>query len=134
VAMLYNREIALAWDFIKIGKVKPEIFFPVQIRIVDYKAWYCAGFPIPKTLNQTVIEMLNDRINKGVLEPCHGLYRNLWFLVKKKDGKYRLVNYAVEFNRVIIRNANLFPAVNSFSEEFAGYIVIFLIDFFSGYD
>jgi hypothetical protein len=38
VAMLYNREAALAWDFTEIGKVKPEIFPPVQIRTVNYKA------------------------------------------------------------------------------------------------
>jgi hypothetical protein len=69
VAMLYNREAALAWDFTEIGKVKPEVSLPVQIRIVNYKAWYCAGFPIPKALNQTVIEMLNDRVDKGMLEP-----------------------------------------------------------------
>ena len=74
--MLYNREAALAWDFTEIGKVKPEVFLPVRIRTVNHKAWYCAGFPILKALNQTVIEMLNDRINKGMLEPCHGLYRN----------------------------------------------------------
>jgi hypothetical protein len=69
-----------------------------------------------------------------MLEPCHGFYRNLWFLIKKKDGKYRLVNHAVEFNKVIIKNANLLLAVNSFSEEFADYAIIFLIDFFFGYD
>jgi hypothetical protein len=76
MAMLYNREAALAWDFTEIGKIKPEVSLPVQIRIVNYKAWHCAGFPIPKTLNQTVIEMLNDRVDKGVLELCHGPYRN----------------------------------------------------------
>ena len=78
--------------------------------------------------------MLNDRVDKGMLKLCHGPYRNPWFLIKKKDRKYRLVNYAVELNKVTIRDANLFPAVNSFSEEFAGYAVISLIDFFSGYD
>jgi hypothetical protein len=134
VAMLYNRKAALAWDFTEIGKVKPEVFFFVQIRTVEYKAWHCAGFPILKVLNQTVIEMLNDRVDKGMLKSCHGLYRNPWFLAKKKNGKYRLVNHAVEFNRVIIRDTNLPPAVDSFSEEFADCTVVFLIDFFFGYD
>ena len=53
---------------------------------------------------------------------------------EKKNRKYRLVNYAVELNRVIIKNANLLPAVNSFSKEFAGFAVISLINFFFGYD
>ena len=134
MAILYNRETALAWDFTEIRKVKPEVSLPVQIRTVDHKAWHCAGFPIPKALNQTVIEMLNNRVDKGMLEPCHGPYRNLWFLIKKKDGKYRLVNHAVEFNKMTIRDANLPPAVNSFSEKFTNYAVTSLIDFFSDYD
>ena len=98
------------------------------------KTWHYAGFSILKTLNQTVIEMLNNRVNKEILESCHGPYRNPWFLVKKKDERYRLVNYAMELNKVTIKNANLPPAVDSFSEEFANYTVISLIDFFSGYD
>jgi hypothetical protein len=44
------------------------------------------------------------------------------------------VNHAVELNKVIIRDANLPPAVNSFSEEFAGCAVASLIDFFFGYN
>jgi hypothetical protein len=44
------------------------------------------------------------------------------------------VNHTVEFNKMIIRDANLLSAVNSFSEEFAGCIVVFLIDFFFDYD
>jgi hypothetical protein len=78
--------------------------------------------------------MLKDRIDRGILEPYYGPYRNLWFIVKKKDGKYRLVNHAAEFNRHIIRDANMPPNVDIFLEEFAGCAVAFLIDFFSGYD
>ena len=78
--------------------------------------------------------MLNDRVDKGVLELCYGFYRNPWFLVKKKDRKYRLVNYAVKFNKMIIRDANLSLTVNSFSEKFAGYAIVSLINFFFGYD
>src|SRR5271156_372945 len=134
IAMLFNREAALAWEFAEMGKVKPEVSPPVQIRTVPHKPWQSPGFPVPRALNQTVIEMLKDRVAKGILEPCHGPYRNPWFLVKKKDGKYRLVNHAVEVNRHTIRDANLPPVVDTFSEEFAGCAVASLIDLFSGYD
>ena len=71
----------------------------------------------------------------GVIKPCHNLHQNLWFLVKKNTlGKYRLVNIAVEFNRVIIRDANLPFSANEFSEEFAGCTIFSLIDFFSSYN
>ena len=53
---------------------------------------------------------------------------------KKEENKYRLINNVVEINRVIIRDGNLLSAVNEFSEEFGNYIIILLIDFFSGYD
>ena len=71
----------------------------------------------------------------GVIEPCYGPYQNLWYLVKKSiSGKYRLINVAIELNRVTIRDANLPPSADKFFEEFAGCTISFLIDFFSSYD
>ena len=82
-----------------------------------------------------MIEMFKDRVKKDILKPNHNPYRNLWFLMKKKEkGKYRLVNTAMKINRVTIRDANLPPSINEFSEEFTEYIITFLIDFFSGYN
>src|SRR6266536_2686803 len=76
-----------------------------------------------------------ERLQKGLIESLHAPYRNPYFLVKKKEGnKYRLINNVVEINRVIIKNGNLPPAVNEFSEEFNNYIIISLINFFSGYN
>jgi ABC-type glycerol-3-phosphate transport system permease component len=54
--------------------------------------------------------------------------------VKKKDGKYRLINHATEFNKYIIRNANMPLNINTFLEEFTECAIAFFIDFFSGYD
>lgn len=53
---------------------------------------------------------------------------------KKGVDKYRMVNAAMSINKVTIRDANLPPAVDKFSEEFAGMAVASLIDFFSGYN
>ena len=79
--------------------------------------------------------MLQEKLKMGVIEPCHGPYRNPWYLVKKTTpGKYRLVNVVVELNRVTIKDANLPPSVDKFSEKFAGCAISSLIDFFSGYD
>ena len=46
----------------------------------------------------------------------------------------RLINSAQEINAVSIRDASLPPAVEEFSERFAGYPVVPLVDLFSGYD
>jgi hypothetical protein len=79
--------------------------------------------------------MLKERLNKGVLEYSKGLYRNLWFLVKKKKpGDYKLINSATHLNIVTRRDANLPPSIDEFAEEFIGCYVISLVDLYSGYD
>jgi hypothetical protein len=40
----------------------------------------------------------------------------------------------MKMNSVTIRDAYLLPLVDEFLEEFAGYAIASLIDFFSGYD
>jgi hypothetical protein len=80
------------------------------------------------------MEILKNRINREILKPYHEPYRNPWFIVKKKNKKYRLVNYAAELNRHTIRDANMPLNVNIFLKKFAGYVIISFIDFFSGYD
>src|SRR6266498_4567508 len=82
-----------------------------------------------------MIEILKNRVKKGVLKPNYSPYRNPWFLIKKKKkGKYRLINTIIKINRVIIRDANLPPFINEFSKKFIRYIIAFLINFFSGYE
>ena len=44
----------------------------------------------------------------------------------------RLINSAQRINAVLIRDASLSPAVKKFSEPFARYPVIPLVDLFSG--
>jgi hypothetical protein len=107
---------------------------PQEIRTVEHKAWQSPGFPVPKKLQPTVIQMLRERVAAGTLEECHGPYRNQWFLVAKKSGTYRHVDAAMKYNAVTIRDANLPPNVDEVSEEFAGCAITSLIDFFSGYD
>jgi hypothetical protein len=127
--VLYNREAVLSWDFSEIGKVRSAVAVPQRIRTVPRTAWQAPGFPIPRALTETVVEMLKNRISSGLLEPCHGPYRNPWFLVKKKSGKYRMVNAAMDINEVTVRDANLPPSVDEFSKEFARMQMVSLIRF-----
>jgi hypothetical protein len=93
------------------------------------------NFPIPRALKGKVIEILNNRIKKDILEKSENPYRNLWFLAKKKNKiSYRLINTAMEINRVTIRNTNIFPSADEFAEKFFRYAVISLVNFFSEYD
>lgn len=69
-------------------------------------------------------------------------FENLsWFISKfmifdkeEKKNKYRLINAALNINKMIIRNANLSPSINEFSKNFVECFIVLLIDFFSNYD
>ena len=60
--MLYNKEVVLAWDFIKIGKVNREVASPQKIWTIEQKAWQVPGFQIPKGLTSTVIDILQEKL------------------------------------------------------------------------
>jgi hypothetical protein len=55
-------------------------------------------------------------------------------VAKKEVGEYQLINIVIKINEVILRDTNLSPLVDEFLEEFIGYIVALLIDFFSRYN
>lgn len=134
IQCLMNREAALAWSFAEMGRVQEEVAPPQKIRTVPHTAWQAASFPIPRAIRPKIAAKVQERIDAGVYERCEGPYRNPWFCVKKKDGDLRIVNAAMEINRRTIRDANLPPSADEFSEHIAGMAVSSLIDWFSGYD
>ncbi len=133
--MLFNREVVLFWDFIEKDSVRSKVTSLMKIRTMLHEAWQILEFQILKALTEIVAEMIRDRIKNDVLKSCYEFYRNSWFLVKKKKKeKYRLINVVLKMNRVIIRNANLFFAIDEFSEEFADCAIVSLVNLFSEYD
>ena len=57
-------------------------------------------------------------MRNNILKPCHRPYKNPWFLIRKKSGKYKLINSATNINKVIIKDVNLPPLLNEFIKEF----------------
>jgi len=45
-----------------------------------------------------------------------------------------MVVAVIEYNKVTIRNTNMSPVIDEFSESFAGLPISFLVDLYSGYD
>jgi hypothetical protein len=79
--------------------------------------------------------MLKERLDKGVLKYFKGLYKNLWFLIKKKKlREYKLINSVIYLNVVIRRDINLLLSINEFIDEFTGYYIISLIDLYFNYN
>jgi hypothetical protein len=70
-----------------------------------------------------------------VLEYFKGLYKNLWFLVKKKKpGEYRLINSAIHLNVVIRQDTNLLLLVNKFADKFVGCYIASLVNLYFSYN
>ena len=79
--------------------------------------------------------MLKERLNKGILKYSEGLYKNLWFLIKKKTLRdYRLINSATHLNIITRRDVNLLLSINEFIKEFTDYYIISLIDLYFDYN
>jgi hypothetical protein len=81
------------------------------------------------------VKILKEQLDRGVLEYSKGLYRNPWFLVKKKKPReYRLINLATYLNAITRQDANLLLFVNEFANEFMGCYIISLVDLYSSYN
>ena len=151
IEMLFNREAAIAFDSSEKGRFHDFIEPPHVILTIPHKAWQAASFCKPPALRETSVRLIENRLACGTIERSFGPYWNPWFLVEKPGyeknesgelvvdsvGKpikrYRLINSAQRINAVSIRDASLPPAVEEFSERFARYPVVSLVDLFSGY-
>jgi hypothetical protein len=79
--------------------------------------------------------MLKNRLNKRVFEFSKELYKNLWFLIKKRKSKeYKLINLIIYFNTIIKRDTNLLSLINKFIKGFVKYQIINLIDLYLKYN
>ena len=56
--MLFYQKKALAFNFTYRGKVKLEVLPPQIIETIKHKAWQSPGFPVPKALLFTIIEII----------------------------------------------------------------------------
>ena len=133
--VLINREKVFAFEWPEYGQFHEDVSLPIVISTIEYKVWQATNFLCLKALLPLVIKMLKERLDRGVLEYSDGLYRNLWFLVKKKKlGEYRLINSVTHMNVVTRRDANLPLLVDEFVDKFARCYITSLVDLYSRYN
>jgi hypothetical protein len=132
--ILYAREKALAWDFKDMGRIDDAIMPAQTIKTVPHKAWQTPNMHIPRALVPRAMDIIRERLEKGVIEEGHGAYRNPWFLVQKKDGGLRLINNARRYNAVTLRDALIPTGSEEIAEEFSVNKILTFMDLFSGYD
>ena len=66
--MLFNREVAIAFDSAENGRFHDFIEAPQVIPTVPHKAWQAASFPIPPALHETSMRLMQDRLACGTIE------------------------------------------------------------------
>ena len=72
--MLYNREKAIAFNYLYCRKVYLEVALPQVIKIVKHKAWQVLGFLVPKALVLILVDLLKLRLKHSILKYYNELY------------------------------------------------------------
>ena len=114
--------------------MRSKITSSLKIWIIFYKTWQTLKFQIFRFLNDTIAQIIIEKLKKEILKLCYDLYKVFWFLIKKKSKKYKFVNAVLKIHKIIIPNANLFFFVNDFLKQFAEYMMIFLMNMFLEYN
>ena len=132
--MLSRHGKAFAFESHEIGCVDPSVVAPMVIFTITHTPWSLRPIPVPKTHLPKLVELLNEKIKMGILEPSIAPYSNRWFTVPKKNGTLRFIQDMQPVNKVTIRNMGSSPIVDEFAEAFAGRAIYSMGDLYSGYD
>ena len=134
IDILFKYESAIAFDDSEMGLLRPEIEPPVVIHTIPHVPWQQQNIRLPYAMKEAAIKIVKEKLVYGLLEFSQGPYRSRFFLVKKKDGRWRFINDVQPLNGVTIRDSGMPPSVDEFSEDFAGYPITSAIDYYSGYN
>ena len=132
--LVLSQETAFAWTDLERGKFKAEFFPPVEMPTVEHKPWVRKNIPIPPGIYHEVCEQIKRKIAAGVYEPSNSAYKSQWFVVAKKDGKFRIVHSLEPLNAVTIQHSGVPPVPEHLVERFAGRACIGVLDLYVGYD
>ena len=132
--ILFSYKATLAQDFTECRQIKPEVVPPQVIKTVPYKAQQTKSIPIPKPLLLKVIDLLQQRQKRRIVEDTYRSYCNNQFLVIKKDRGLHLINNVQQANTVTVQDTFTLPGAKEFSKDFSSCKVISLLDLFLGYN
>ena len=95
---------------------------------------------MPRALKQVIAKMVQEWMENKVLEYATSPYSNQWFLVPKGspgpkgEVQYQLINSCTKMNSMTLKDANIPPSTDEFTEDFGGVAMASVVDLFSGYD
>ena len=126
---------AFAWNDTERGHFREDFFPPIEIPVIPHKPWVQKNIPIPPGIYDEVCQVLQRKIDAGVMEPSNSSYRSRWFCVVKKDGKsLRIVQSLEPLNEVTIQHSGVPPFSEQLVEHFAARACGSMMDLYVGYD
>jgi hypothetical protein len=134
INILFEYEGVIAFTDDEMGLLDPSIEPAVIVHTVPHTPWQQQNLRLPRAMQDAATAIVKEKLDSGTLEFSQGPYQSRYFLVKKKNpGEWRLINDVQPLNKVTIRDAGMPPAVNEFSEDFAGYPIGSAVDFYAEY-
>ena len=116
------------------GTFSDKYFLDYEIPVIEHVPWVQAPIRIPKSIEDTVRQMLLDQKAARKYEYLTASYHLQIFAVGKPKGGICLVADVQELNWVTVRDAGLPPRTDDFAESFVGHVIYGLADLFSGYN
>ena len=118
--MIHND--AFAWENLKRGHFRENLFFLVNIPVIPHKPWIQHNIPIPPNLYEELCKVVKQKLATGVFEPSNSYYQSRWFCVLKKDSKLLCIVQSLEcLNQVTIAQSGVPPFTEQLAEQFAGH-------------
>lgn len=132
--LLVEFEEIFAFETAHMGQLNPLVEPPVIIHTIPHVPWQKNQMKLSEQSRQALIEIVKDRLKNGLLEPSMGPYRNQFFLVPKRDGRWRLICDLQPCNKVTIKDSAIPPNTDEISQALAGAICYTGCDMYSGYN
>ena len=134
IFVLHSRQMALAFEDSERGMFSNKYFPDYEIPVIEHIPWVQNPIHIPKSIEDTVRQMLLDQKVAGKYEYSTASYCSRIFAVGKPKGGIRIVADVQELNRVTVHDAGLPLRTDDFAESFVSHVIYGLADLFSGYD
>lgn len=134
VWVVSQNEEAIAFDDSERGTYASKYFPDYVMEVVEHKPWRLPPIRIAESIRDEVVQMLQNQLDNGNLEPSTASYRSRMFTVQKPHGKgLRIVHDLQPLNAVSVQDAMLPPNVQEFADAFTGYAIYGTMDLYSGY-
>ncbi|KAF8222967.1 hypothetical protein L208DRAFT_1319487 [Tricholoma matsutake] len=104
VYVLSSCEKALTFCNAEQGMFSQEYFPDYEIPVIEHTPWAQPPICVPKAIESTVQQMLEEQKAAGKYEYSMASYQSMIFTVMKKAG-LRMVHNVQELNKVTIRDA-----------------------------